>query len=45
MGVDRDLNARMPQLLRHVLDGSMVLVELDGRITMPQVVDTVDAQL
>ena len=43
--VDCDLRARTSQLLRHVLDRGVVLVELDGRITMPQVVNMVDAYL
>jgi hypothetical protein len=43
--VDRELCACMSQLLRHVLDWGIGLIELDGRITMPQVVDTIDAHL
>ena len=34
----------MSQLLRHVLDGSMILIELDGSITVPQIVEAIDAQ-
>ncbi len=34
----------MSQLLGHVLDGSMILIELDGSITVPQIVDAIDAQ-
>ena len=33
----------MPQLLGHVLDGGMKLIGLDGRIAVPQIVDTIDA--
>ena len=41
VGVDRDLNARMPQLLGHVLDRGMVLIELDRRVAMPEIVDAI----
>jgi hypothetical protein len=44
IGVHRDLDARMPQLLGHVLNGRMVLIELDGGIAVPQIVDAIDAQ-
>src|SRR5437867_13379056 len=44
IGVYGDLDARMPQLLGHVLDGSMILIELNGRIAMPQIVDAIDVQ-
>lgn len=26
------------------MDGSMILIKLDGRITVPQIVDAIDAQ-
>jgi len=42
IGVHRDLDAGMPQLLRDILNGSMILIELDTRITVPQVVDAID---
>jgi hypothetical protein len=44
IGVHRDLDARMPQLLGHVLNGRMVLIELDGGIAVSQIVDAIDAQ-
>jgi len=44
VGVHGDFDARMPQLLGHVLDGGMKLIGLDGRIAVPQIVDTIDAQ-
>jgi hypothetical protein len=34
----------MPQLHGHVLNGRMVLIELDGGIAVPQIVDAIDAQ-
>ena len=44
IGVYGDLDARMPQLLGHVLDGGMILIELDGRIAVPKIMDAIDVQ-
>ena len=38
------LDVGMPQLLRDVLNGRMVLIELDSRIAVPQIVDAIDTQ-
>jgi len=32
----------MPQLLGHVLDGGMMLIQLDGRVTMSEIVQAID---
>ena len=34
----------MPQLFRDVLDGGIVLIELDRRVAVPQIVNPVAAQ-
>jgi hypothetical protein len=41
VGVDRDRNARMPQLLGHILDRGMVLIELDRCVAMLQIMDAI----
>jgi len=42
VGINGDLNAGMPQLLRHALDGGMMLIQLDGRVTMSEIVQAID---
>jgi PIN like domain len=44
VSIHGDRDARMPQLLRDILNGGMMLIELDGRIAVPQIVDTIDTQ-
>lgn len=44
VGVDRDLDAGMPELFRHVLDWGMVFVKLDCSITVAQVMYPNDAE-
>ena len=44
VGVYGDCDAGMPQLLGHVLDGGMILIELDRRVAMAEIVDAVPLQ-
>jgi len=45
IGIYRNLDAGMPQLLRDVLDGGMVLIQLDRGVTMPEIVNPREAQV
>lgn len=44
ISIYRNLDTSMPQLLRDVLDGSMVLIQLDRGVTMPEIVNPREAQ-
>jgi hypothetical protein len=43
IGIHGNCDAGMPELLRDVLDGGMVLVELDRRVTVPQIMNAIAA--
>jgi hypothetical protein len=44
VGVNRDFDTGVAELFRHVLNRGMVLIELDRRVAVTQIVNTVGSE-